>query len=144
MPDRVEHDPPLDRRESYKTWASDKLRFADTDMLGHVNNAAFATFCETGRVMFLYDPERPIKPPDTDFVIVRLVLDFRRELHYPGLVEIGTRVLRIGGSSFLMGQGLFKDGECAATAEGTCVLIDRTTRRPVRLSDELRERLAAL
>ena len=138
------HDPPLDRREGYKTWASDKLRFADTDLLGHVNNAAFATFCETGRVMFLYDPEREIKPPGTDFVIVRLVLDFRREMHYPGLVEIGTRVLRVGGSSFTMGQALFKDGECVATAESTCVLIDRASRESVRLPDEMRERLTAL
>src|SRR5262249_42974650 len=144
MADASGHDPPLDRREGYKTWASDKLRFADTDLLGHVNNAAFATFCETGRVMFLYDPEREIKPPGTDFVIARLVLDFRRELHYPGLVEIGTRVLRVGGSSFVMGQGLFKDGNCVATSWSTCVLIERATRKSVRLPDELRQKLTSM
>ena len=27
----------------------DKLRYADTDRQGHVNNAVFATFLETGR-----------------------------------------------------------------------------------------------
>ena len=30
--------------------AFDKLRYADTDRQGHVNNANFSTFLETGRV----------------------------------------------------------------------------------------------
>jgi acyl-CoA thioester hydrolase len=135
---------PLTERSTFRTWTSDKLRFNDTDMLGHVNNAVFATACETGRVSFLYDPERPMAPPGTDFVVVRLVLDFRREMRYPGTIEIGTRILRVGRSSILMGQGLFKDGECVATAEGTCVLIDTARRKAVALPEELRHRLAAL
>jgi acyl-CoA thioester hydrolase len=139
-----EHDPPLTARSSFKTWTSDKLRFNDTDMLGHINNAVFATACETGRVSFLYDPERPMAPPGTDFVVVRLVLDFRREMRYPGTVDIGTRILRVGRSSILMGQGLFKDGECVATAEGTCVLIDAAKRKAVALPEALRKRLAEL
>jgi len=137
-------EPPLTDRSSYKTWTTDKLRFNDTDMLGHVNNAVFATACETGRVSFLYDPERPMAPPGTDFVLVRLVIDFRREMRYPGIVEIGTRILRVGRSSILMGQGLFKDDECVATAEGTCVLIDTGRRKAVALPPELRQRLAEL
>jgi acyl-CoA thioester hydrolase len=31
-------------------WTSDVIRFGDTDAYGHVNNAVFATFCESGRV----------------------------------------------------------------------------------------------
>ena len=31
----------------------DKLRYADTDRQGHVNNAVFSTMLETGRVEFL-------------------------------------------------------------------------------------------
>ncbi|HDG9121136.1 TPA: acyl-CoA thioesterase, partial [Pseudomonas aeruginosa] len=37
--------------------SSDKIRYADTDRQGHVNNAVFATFLETGRVEIIYDPE---------------------------------------------------------------------------------------
>jgi acyl-CoA thioester hydrolase len=144
MADGEAHAPPLTDRASFKTWTSDKLRFNDTDMLGHVNNAVFATACETGRVTFLYDPEHPMAPDGTDFVVVRLVIDFRREMRYPGTVEIGTRITRVGRSSITMGQGLFKDGECVATAEGTCVLIDRETRKAVPLPPELRERLTSL
>jgi acyl-CoA thioesterase FadM len=42
--------PPSTERGSYKIWTYDKLRYNDTDRQGHVNNAIFATFFETGRV----------------------------------------------------------------------------------------------
>ncbi len=107
----------------------DKVRYADTDRQGHVNNAAFATFCETGRVTFLFDPERPLYPSGTAFVIARLVLDFRAEIRWPGTVEIGTRVERIGSSSFTLKQALFQETRLVATAETVIVLMDEETRR---------------
>jgi acyl-CoA thioester hydrolase len=134
----------FDQRGSYKTWTFDKLRFADTDLNGHVNNAAFATFCESGRVAFLYDDQDPWAPPGHAFVVVRLAIDFRAELFYPGSVDIGTRVSRIGRSSFTMAQGVFNGELCAATAESVCALIDAGERRAVALPDGLRYRLAQL
>jgi len=40
-------------------------------------------------------------------VVAHLEIDYRGELHYPGEVRIGLRVLRVGSSSFTMGQGCF-------------------------------------
>ncbi|HEY0522881.1 MAG TPA: thioesterase family protein [Stellaceae bacterium] len=134
--------PRLTARESFKAWTHDKLRFADTDKLGHVNNAVFATLLETGRVSLLYNPERPLAPPGNDFVIARLELDFRAELHYPGTVDIGTGILSIGRNSFNVGQGLFEGGRCVGTANSVLVLISHETRRSVALPQELRDRLA--
>ena len=54
----------------------EKLRYADTDRQGHVNNAVFATMLETGRVEILYDPNVPLASPNCEFVIVNLNLDF--------------------------------------------------------------------
>ena len=138
----AEFDPTV--RESYRTWAMDKLRFGDTDLVGHVNNAAFATFFETGRVSFLYDKEEPFAPAGCDFVIVKLTIEFRAEMHYPGIVDIGTRVARIGTSSFTMNQALFNEGRCAATAESICVIISQETRRPVPLPDRSKQRLLSV
>jgi len=69
---------------------SDKIRYANTDRQGYINNAVFATFCETGRVEVLYDPDRPLTSTDGEFVIASLNLAFRGELHWPGEVTIGT------------------------------------------------------
>jgi acyl-CoA thioester hydrolase len=128
---------------AFRLWTRDVLRFADTDRLGHINNAAFATFCESGRVAFIWDPDAPLAQPGRAFVIVRLVIDFRAELHWPGAVDIGTTVLRIGNRSFALGQGLFKDGACVATAETTLVILDEATRRAMVLPDDVRARLDA-
>jgi acyl-CoA thioester hydrolase len=136
--------PDLTDRATFGQWSHDKLRYGDTDRQGHVNNAVFATFCETGRVTFLYDPEDPFAPPGTEFVVVRLTLDFRAELHYPGQVDIGTRLLSLGRSSFHVGQGIFKDATCHATAESVMVLLDQKTRRAVPLPEVLRDRLSRL
>jgi acyl-CoA thioester hydrolase len=140
----VADDPPLTERASFRHWTDEKLRFGDTDMVGHINNAVYATFFESGRVSFLYDPEQPLKPPGHDFVIVRLVIDFRAEAHYPGNVRIGTRPLALGSRSFTLGQGIFKDDTCIATGESVLVLIDHANRRAVPLPDALRERLRSL
>ena len=77
-------------------------------------------------------------------MIARLELDFRAELGWRDVVEIGTVVLGVGRSSFTLGQGLFADARCVATARSVLVLIDETTRRATPLPEGLRARLLAV
>jgi acyl-CoA thioester hydrolase len=130
--------------ESYPSRTAADIRFADLDRQGHVNNAVFATFSEVGRVAFMYDPQRPLAPEGLGFVIARLAIDFRAELFWPGTVEIGTGVLRIGRSSFTLAQGMFNDGRLVATTEATIVMIDKETRRSTPLPPQTRDRLQGL
>ncbi len=132
----------LTDRRLFPLWTTDVLRYCDTDRQGHVNNAVFATFCESGRVKALLNPEAPLAPPGCAFVIARLALDFLGEIRWPGEVEIGTTVLEIGRSSVTLGQGLFVGRRCVATAESVIVLTDETTRRSTPLPDPARARLA--
>ena len=138
--------PPATERGSYAIWTYDTLRYGDTDRQGHVNNAVFATFCESGRVMFLFDEKLNLAGPDAKFAVVRLEIDFRAELFYPGRVDIGTRVLGIGRTSFRLGQGIFNGDTCAANSESVLVLMDESTRKAKPLTPQLRswleERLA--
>ena len=119
-------DPKLD---DYAFRTSDKIRFGDTDRQGHVNNAVFATLLELGRAEMLFMPPAPPLEPGTAIVVVRLVIDFKAELNWPGEVMIGTRVAGIGRSSARVEQALFQNGKCAAVAEGVIVLMDEATRR---------------
>ncbi|MCG7394372.1 acyl-CoA thioesterase [Microvirga sp. ACRRW] len=121
---------------AYPHRTSAEIRYADLDRQGHVNNAVFATYSEIGRVAFMYDPERPLDPEGTSFVIARLLIDFRAELFWPGTVDIGTGVLKVGRSSFALAQGMFNDGRLVATAEATIVMVDRQTRRSTPLPPE--------
>ena len=135
---------PLTDRRRFTFWCEERARYGDTDRQGHVNNAVFATFCESGRVGLFHSQETPFAPPGTEFVIARLTLDFRAEILWRERIEIGTVVLGLGRSSFTLGQGLFRGDVCVATAESILVLMDLETRRATPLPPRLRARLAAL
>ena len=101
----------------------DTIRYSDTDRQGHVNNANFATFLESGRVAFIYHPEYPIVTENTSFVIASLKIDFLQEIKWPGRVDIGTGILKIGRSSIQVYQQLFQNDTCVATAHTTIVQV---------------------
>lgn len=135
----MSYDPRLD---AFPARTHDTIRYADTDRQGHVDNAVFATFLDTGRVAILYDSDASPAGAGGEFVIARLDLAFRRELRWPGRVEIGTRVASLGRSSVGLSQALFQDGACVATAQTTVVLIDTRTRKAAPLSERARASLA--
>ncbi|WP_423408995.1 acyl-CoA thioesterase [Heyndrickxia sp. MSNUG] len=118
----------------------DKFRYADTDRQGHVNNALFSTFLETGRTELLYAAE-PLHAENASFVIVSQKLDLLTEIRWPGKVDIGTAVTRVGNSSLSLFQGLYQDGRLAAVADTVIVQMDDHTRKSKPLSPETIERL---
>ncbi|MES9878744.1 MAG: thioesterase family protein [Candidatus Sedimenticola sp. 1PA] len=116
----------------------DKVRYADTDRQGHVNNAVFSTYLETGRVEFLYDPENPLTSENASFVIANLNLQLISEIKWPGRIDIGTGVIKVGNSSLSLYQGVFQEGFCVATAETVIVQMHEDTRKSHPLSDKVR------
>lgn len=122
----------------------DKLRYADTDRQGHVNNAIFSSLLENARVELLYDPARPLAAPGCSFVIARLTLDFLNEITWPGRVDTGTRVARVGKSSVTLEQAIFQNGRCVATAVTVIVHVSGETRRSHPFSDAALAAFAAL
>jgi acyl-CoA thioester hydrolase len=122
----------------------EKLRFADTDRQGHITNTVFAVCCQNARMELLCDPKRVPLPRNTQFVIAKLVLEFRAEMHWPGTVEVGTRVERVGRSSVTLAQGLFMDERCVAIAESVVALMDTATRRSALLPEETAQALRTM
>lgn len=128
--------------EAFVLRTGDKLRYGDTDRQGHVNNAVFATFLETGRVELLYN--EALADQGAAFVIARLELDFLAEVNWPGEVEIGTAVLDVGRSSFKLFQKVFQNGKPVAQAVTVIVQMSESTRKSQPLSERARERLQEL
>jgi len=137
----------LTDREIYAHWTVDTIRFADLDTLGHVNNVAFSTFFESGRVRFFRDAEAAVDSPEGSWMAVRLCVDFRAQLGYPGAINIGSRITRIGRSSMTIGAGLFsgnaEKSNCVATAECIMVLVDLATNRSTEVPAHMRKALLA-
>jgi acyl-CoA thioester hydrolase len=130
-------------RSSYAYWHTEKIRFSDTDMIGHVNNVAFAAFIESGRVAFTHSGVIAGMPRELLLVMARIELDYRAELHWPADIDVGSRLLRIGRSSLAIGNGVFKAQTCAATSVTTLVVIDRVTRKSTPIPQAMRASLSA-
>jgi acyl-CoA thioester hydrolase len=113
----------------------DKIRYADTDRQGHVNNAVFSTFFETGRAELLYTVNENLIPENTSYVIAALNMNYIKEVCWPGKVEIGTGILRIGNSSLRIFQQLFQNDVLVADAETVIVQVDDRTGKSKLLSD---------
>lgn len=125
-------------------WVEDILRFGDTDANGHINNAAFSVLFESGRVHLMRTRLAAALPDGTFFVIARLAIDFRHELHYPGRVRTATWIEAIGRSSVTFGQAIRAEDRTAAQAQSVCVLLDGGTRRATPLPEAARDIAAAL
>jgi acyl-CoA thioester hydrolase len=132
----------LGRRELFPYWSKESVRWSDTDRVGHVNNVAYAVYCESGRTAFL-TPLTLGKPGvRTLLLLAQINLSFRGESDWPAIVDIGTVVLDIGQSSCRIGHGLYVGERCVATADSLLVHIDETTRRPRELPDSARAYLS--
>ena len=126
------------RLEDFPYRLLDNVRFADLDPNGHVNNAVYASYFETGRVTLVKDRSNGLIPEGLSWVMVRLDMHFRAELHWPGQIELGLGIVKFGRTSVTFEQVVFSEGKCVASAQAITVLIDEATRKPTPLTEEIR------
>ena len=115
----------------------ERVRFRDCDAMGHVNNAVYSTYLEQARIGILGD----LGP----FILARVEIDFRAELHAGEDVEIRSRVANVGTKSFALDHVIVAGDAHRVVAEAKSVLVgyDYATRTSVPLNDHQRRLLAA-
>jgi acyl-CoA thioester hydrolase len=118
-----------------------EIRWRDLDGLRHVNNAVYATYLEVGRDDFFLRVLPDAAP--WDYVLVRLAIDFRRELRFEDeRVVVSCRVDRVGTSSITLHEEIrMASGELAAECETVVVARDPETGRARPLTDHDRAAL---
>ena len=117
-------------------------RYADVDPLWHINNVALAQYYEEARVsatMKIMGGQRIPTPSGERILIAHQSIDYLRGGSYPGTLDIGVGVLRIGNSSYTYGMAMFQEGLCVSVSEAVLVFADASG--PARLPDEYRRRL---
>ena len=123
--------------ESYSFRTTDTIRFQDVDRNNHVNNIAFAIYGETGRTNFA-DHLFEEFGDKVDFVVARLTVDYLKQAYFPGSVEVGTAVYKIGTKSCTLAQAIFCKGECIGTSETIWVYFNRKENRSEIIPDDVR------
>ena len=115
------------------------IRWRDVDNYGHVNNAVYLTYLEEARDRWV----RETLGPGVDFVIVRIAIDYRRELSQDdNEVTVSCRGVGYGTSSIRTAEEIVaKAGWVAAASESVIVAHDANARSSRPLTDEERETL---
>ena len=134
-------------RDAYRHYTTISTRWADNDAYGHVNNTVYYEWFDTvvnewliGEGLLDIAAGNPIG------LVVQTGCSFFAPLSFPGDVEVGLGVERLGASSVTYRIGVFASGAGEPAAQGsfTHVYVDRDSRRPAALPDSWRQKLERL
>lgn len=128
-------------RDTYPLSVTVPSRFRDLDTLGHINNVAIGSFYEEGRAHLnrTVFPAQIRHAHNMRLLIADVHIAYLQEAHYPGDIEVGAGIVRLGISSYTIGLALFQKGKCVGTCE--TVLVNTGGSKPVPIPQEGRTAL---
>lgn len=135
------------QRSAYALFEPVPMRWADTDIYGHMNNAVHYTLFDTAVQAFLIrEGLLDLGGSATVFLVVNSGCDYFDEIRFGDRLEAGVRVSRLGTSSVTYEISLFRNTSESAAATGhfTHVHVDRRSRRPIALMAAARAALGKL
>lgn len=133
-------------RDQFTYWKAIEVRWGDMDAMGHVNNTVYLIYLESARIDFLRKLGVAGKQGGRSHgpTLVSVTCDFKKQVVYPAVVDVGVRVENIGRRSVRLKYGLFIHGtdEIVAVASTVNAWIDYAVERAIELPEELRSALA--
>lgn len=119
------------------------VRWGDMDTIGHVNNAKFFTYDESGRIGYFEELMQgdPRFWKEYGIILARISADFIAQLHYPATLEIGTRITRFGRSSMNTLSAMFSEGQLICVTQGVVVWYDYNNQKAVPIPEFVREQI---
>jgi acyl-CoA thioester hydrolase len=124
-----------------------RVRFADTDMQGIVFNGNYLTYYDVAWTEYfraLGLTWQDLIGLGADTVLTRIQMEFTAPARFDQILEIYTRVSKIGNTSLNFEFEIYAQGDdrVIGTASSLYVCIDPETLRPVRVPDALRSRIS--
>ena len=134
-------------RAEYAHFLTLPTRWMDNDIYGHVNNALYYAFFDTAINEYLIaEGGLDITTGTVVAFAVESQCQYLWPLAFPGVLEIGLRVGKLGNSSVRYELAIFKQGETFAAAAGyfVHVFVDRESQKPVPMPTRIRAALERL
>ena len=112
-------------RDGFRFFTPTPTRWGDCDRFGHVNNVQFVRYYESGRLDYFHRLLQLDTGPDVvnSLVIADIHVTFLRQINHPADLEVGSRISRLGNSSFNFEAAIFNENEDEpySTATAACV-----------------------
>lgn len=126
--------------EGFRSTYEHRVIFRDLDVLGHVNNAVYATYFETGRLEYLAE----LGAENLGLILAELTISYKSPAYIRERLVIGTRVAEMKNSSFIV-EGRIEEketGRLVATSRAVIVHYDYSENRSKPLPAEWRAKFA--
>lgn len=119
-------------------------RFGDMDGLRHINNCMIPVWFENARspIFGIFNPSKKVDFDHWNLIMARIEADFLGEMHWGDDIRIVTHVVKIGNSSFTVGQEAWQKGRLCARGTAVHVHYNFNTKSAVSIPDEIRIKLA--
>ena len=130
--------PPPGTRADYQVFMPIATRWMDNDVFGHLNNVVYYSMFDTAVTTSLVGRGVLTWQGGSHFLVVaESGCRFISETSFPGTLDVGIRLARLGGSSIRHEIGVFRKGADVASAEGFMVhvCVDSAARRPAPLPE---------
>lgn len=127
-------------RENYPYSLEVPPRYADLDVMGHINNVAIAAMFETGRVSFHQQLHAHPREQGVRWLVAAVSINYLAEMHMPYPVTITSGLKHIGNRSWRLLSAAFQEGECCSTCE--TVMVAQGAEASGGIGEELRARMA--
>ncbi|GJE72917.1 acyl-CoA thioesterase [Methylorubrum podarium] len=143
----AEHRAPRDTRAAYPRLVPLTTRWGDNDVYGHVNNVVYYAFFDTAVNGILVEAGAlDIARSPVIGLVVETGCRYFAPVAFPDAITAGVRVAHLGRTSVRYEIAIFRGNEAEAAAQGhfVHVYVDRETRRPAPLPEQLCAVLAEL
>jgi acyl-CoA thioester hydrolase len=117
-------------------------RYADFDMLGHLNNATYVTYYEVARLNYFYEIGWTLK--DATNVVAHFDIDFLLPILPDSKVLCSIKTISLGSKSFQMQYALtsLEGSIIFSRAHSVQVSIDKNNGKAILIPDNVRELLS--
>ncbi|GGH84955.1 acyl-CoA thioester hydrolase [Pullulanibacillus pueri] len=126
-----------------------RVRFSETDAIGHVNNVSYFIYIEQARVDFLKFLSISINTSDEHIkaAVVSVSCDFFSQAFFDDELDINTLVEKIGSKSLTLRHVIYHSDTKKKIAEGKSVVVlldvkqNRSVALPESWIDKMKEHL---
>ncbi|THU01941.1 acyl-CoA thioesterase [Lampropedia puyangensis] len=139
--------PEPEQRSQYVAFERITTRWGDNDVYGHVNNVVYYSWFDTGVNQHLIRNQvLDIHHGSVIGLVIETHCNYFAPLAFPQAIDVGIRVAHLGSSSVRYEVGIFAaEGDlCAARGHFIHVYVDKESRKPVPLPENLRTFLQSL
>jgi acyl-CoA thioester hydrolase len=131
--------------DSFKYKTGIETRFADFDMMGHVNNAVYFTYMEIARTKY-WEHAIAWNWEKTGVVIAHASIDYISPVYLRDKITMYVRTSKIGNSSFDLEYVLAKTvngkEEICSTGKTVCVAFDYASKTAIAIPEEEKTKMS--